>query len=100
MKLFSSFLLWNFITTNPKQKELGGEEEGMAVEDSSLNDEDSDFFSIGDVIEAVQALPNMDDELILDAADFLENKKNAQIFMALGFELRRKWLIRKLPRQV
>ncbi|XP_023741627.1 L10-interacting MYB domain-containing protein [Lactuca sativa] len=51
------------------------------------------------VIEAIQGLPDMDDDLILDACDFLEDDKKAKTFLSLDLRLRRKWLIRKLRPQ-
>lgn len=52
--------------------------------------------SIENVIAAVQTLPEMDEELILDACDFLEDDIKAKTFMALDAKLRKKWLLRKL----
>lgn len=60
----------------------------------------SDSISIGAVIKAVQALPDMDEDLVLDACDFLQKENNAEIFTALDVKFRRKWLIRKLRPQV
>lgn len=63
-----------------------------------MSDENSSI-SIESVIEAVQALPEMDEDLVLDACDFLEDEKKAKTFMALDVKLRRKWLLRKLRPQ-
>ena len=74
----------------------------MATAVSSLSDKkqnDENSISIESVIEAVQALPDMDEDLILDACDFLEDEKKAKTFMALDSKLRRKWLLRKLRPQ-
>ncbi|XVF72687.1 hypothetical protein PTKIN_Ptkin12aG0140100 [Pterospermum kingtungense] len=58
---------------------------------------------IGNVLEqvhaAIQALPDMDEDLILDACDFLEDDVKAKTFMALDVKLRKKWLLRKLLSQ-
>ncbi|XP_012082833.1 L10-interacting MYB domain-containing protein isoform X1 [Jatropha curcas] len=88
-------------------KRARGKEEGMAsalremaTAVSSLSDkrqdEISNSFSIENVIKAVQALPDMDEDLILDACDFLEDDMKAKTFMALDVKLRKRWLIRKL----
>ncbi|KAJ8751788.1 hypothetical protein K2173_025974 [Erythroxylum novogranatense] len=50
-------------------------------------------------IGALQALPDIDDDLLLDACDFLEDEKKAKTFLALDASLRKKWLLRKLRPQ-
>lgn len=56
--------------------------------------------AIEDAVEAIQALPDMDEELILDACDLLEDELKAKTFLALDVKLRKKWLLRKLRPQV
>ncbi|GKV26717.1 hypothetical protein SLEP1_g35965 [Rubroshorea leprosula] len=73
----------------------------MATVVSSLtekkkDEETSNTVSIENVIAAVQELPDMDEDLILDACDFLEDEMKAKTFMALDPKLRKKWLLRKL----
>ncbi|CAL0308494.1 unnamed protein product [Lupinus luteus] len=70
----------------------------MATAVSSLTKQrnDDNSISIENVIHAVQALPDMDDDLVLDACDFLEDEIKAKTFLALDAKLRKKWLIRKL----
>ncbi|KAK9002210.1 hypothetical protein V6N11_024896 [Hibiscus sabdariffa] len=72
----------------------------MASAVSSLtekkDDGNSNPVSIENVITAVQTLPDMDEDLILDACDFLEDETKAKTFMALDVKLRKKWLLRKL----
>ncbi|XP_021672829.2 uncharacterized protein At2g29880 isoform X2 [Hevea brasiliensis] len=83
-----------------KDKGMASALREMATAVSSLSDkrkdENSNFISIENVIRTVQALPDMDEELILDACDFLEDETKAKTFMALDVKLRKKWLIRKL----
>lgn len=54
---------------------------------------------IENVVRAVQDLPDMDEDLVLDACDFLEDEKKAKTFLALDVKLRKKWLMRKLRPQ-
>lgn len=65
----------------------------------SSDDMGSSSFSVEKVVEAIQVLPEMDEDLILDACDFLEDEKKAKMFLALDFKLRKKWLLRKLRPQ-
>nr|WAU48796.1 MYB transcription factor 4 [Litchi chinensis] len=71
-----------------------------SLSDRKSNDENSNTISIENVIAAVQALPDMDEDLLLDACDFLEDELKAKTFMALDVKLRKKWLLRKLRPQV
>ncbi|EEF39323.1 conserved hypothetical protein [Ricinus communis] len=88
-------------------KKARGKEEGMAnalremaTAVSSLSDkrkdENTNSISIENVVKAVQDLSDMDEDLILDACDFLEDEMKAKTFMALEVKLRKKWLLRKL----
>lgn len=52
--------------------------------------------SIENAINVLQEVPEIDDELLLDACDLLEDEKKAKTFLALNASLRKKWLLRKL----
>ncbi|KAI8574796.1 hypothetical protein RHMOL_Rhmol01G0381500 [Rhododendron molle] len=67
-----------------------------SLADKKKGDDDSNSVSVEIVVEAIQALPDMDEDLVLDACDLLEDEKKAKTFLALDFKLRKKWLIRKL----
>lgn len=59
--------------------------------------ETSDSVSIETWMAALRALPDIDEELFLDACDFLEVDANrAKTFVVLDASLRKKWLERKL----
>ncbi|KAL1331813.1 L10-interacting MYB domain-containing protein isoform X1 [Arachis ipaensis] len=70
----------------------------MAVAVTSLTKQTKieDTFSIDKAIKVLQAIPGMDEDLILDACEFLEDERRARMFMALDDNLRKKWLLRKL----
>ncbi|KAL2472390.1 hypothetical protein Adt_40532 [Abeliophyllum distichum] len=56
------------------------------------------YIAIENAIGALQAIPNIDDELLLDGCDLLEDERKAKTFLALDTTLRKKWLLRKLGR--
>jgi len=70
----------------------------MAVAVTSLTNKTKkeDNFSVSNVMKVLQAIPDLDDDLILDACDLLEDEKRARLFLALDANLRKKWLLRKL----
>ncbi|KAK4418094.1 hypothetical protein Salat_2222100 [Sesamum alatum] len=73
----------------------------MATAVSSLVDKRNEDDTLNAIpvellVTAIQALPDMDEDLVLDACDFLEDEKKAKTFLALDVKLRKKWLLRKL----
>lgn len=56
------------------------------------------YSAIESAIEALQEIPDIDDELLLDGCDLLEDERKAKTFLALDVNLRKKWLLRKLRR--
>ncbi|CAL9026230.1 unnamed protein product [Prunus brigantina] len=75
--------------------------EDMAVVVSSLKKKlkKEESVSIEKVIGVLKSIPDIDDDLLLDACDFLENEGRARMFLALDAALRKKWLMRKLRPQ-
>ena len=63
-----------------------------------IRKEDRNDISIENAIDALQAIQDIDDELLLDACDLLEDERKAKTFLALDVNLRKKWLLRKLGR--
>eukprot|EP00256_Glycine_max_P056339 XP_014623838.1 L10-interacting MYB domain-containing protein isoform X1 [Glycine max] len=71
----------------------------VAVASLTKKAKKEDNFSVDNVIRVLQAIPDLDDDLILDACDFLEDETRARMFLALASPLRKKWLLRKLRSQ-
>ncbi|CAH2072013.1 unnamed protein product [Thlaspi arvense] len=88
----------NSLLTEPNKKrdhQLGTTDTSPIIPKKPRVDE-TKTMAIEDAVEAIQALPDMDEELILDACDLLEDELKAKTFLALDVKLRKKWLLRKL----
>ncbi|KAL2327331.1 hypothetical protein Fmac_020758 [Flemingia macrophylla] len=68
----------------------------VAVPSPTMEAKKEDNFCIDNVITVLQGIPDLDDDLILDACDFLEDERRGRMFLALAAPLRKKWLLRKL----
>ncbi|XP_022636618.1 uncharacterized protein LOC106760000 isoform X2 [Vigna radiata var. radiata] len=61
-----------------------------------MNKRENSNSSFEDALNVLQAMPDIDEELVMDASDLLEDETKAKIFLALDISLRKKWLLRKL----
>ncbi|KAF5469203.1 hypothetical protein F2P56_013293 [Juglans regia] len=90
--------------TQKVQRTLGEEIQEAAEEKSCLvkthggAEEDKDYSSIECIVAALQTVPDMDDELFLEACELLEDERKAKMFVAMDVTARRKWLLKKLRR--
>ncbi|KAJ6745311.1 hypothetical protein OIU74_028071 [Salix koriyanagi] len=73
-----------------------GKEMQRVVSAFANKKESKNHMSIESAIETLQTIPDIGDELLLDACDLLEDERKAKTFLALDSTLRKKWLLRKL----
>ncbi|XP_030544450.1 L10-interacting MYB domain-containing protein isoform X3 [Rhodamnia argentea] len=76
----------------------GNNNEGATVDELpvSVNWREPKSYTIEGAISALQEIPDIDDDILLDACDLLEEERKARTFLALDAPLRKKWLLRKL----
>ncbi|XP_044472569.1 L10-interacting MYB domain-containing protein isoform X2 [Mangifera indica] len=86
----------NKVQKTGKEMQNGVSEMGDVATSLISKKENKNHIAIETAISALQAIPDIDDELLLDACDLLEDERKAKMFLALDFTLRKKWLLRKL----
>lgn len=62
----------------------------------SVGQSEPKSYTIEGAISALQKIPDIEDNVLLDACDLLEDERKARTFLALNAPLRKKWLLRKL----
>ena len=84
--------------TIKKETQEAVEGEPCVVKTYLGTEEDKDYSSIECIVAALQTVPDMDDEIFLEACELLEDERKAKMFVAMDVTARRKWLLKKLRR--
>ncbi|KAJ4952155.1 hypothetical protein NE237_028987 [Protea cynaroides] len=71
-------------------------EMAIAVTSLASKKENDSSNTLENVVNALKAVPDIDEDLFLDACDLLEDEQKAKMFLALDATIRKKWLMRKL----
>ncbi|XP_042511176.1 uncharacterized protein LOC122086442 isoform X2 [Macadamia integrifolia] len=71
-------------------------EMAIAVTSLANKKENDSSNTLENVVNALKAIPDVDEDLFLDACDLLEDEQKAKMFLALDATIRKKWLMRKL----
>ena len=82
--------------TIKKETQEAVEGEPCVVKTYLGTEEDKDHSLIECIVVALQTVPDMDDEIFLEACELLEDERKAKIFVAMDVTARRKWLLEKL----
>ena len=84
--------------TIKKETQEAVEGEPCVVKTYLGTEEDKDHSSIECIVVALQTVPDMDDEIFLEACELLEDERKAKMYVAMDVIARRKWLLKKLRR--
>ncbi|XP_021899032.1 uncharacterized protein LOC110815515 isoform X1 [Carica papaya] len=81
---------------NKEMPETLAKKSDMIKKSVTYEDDGGDCSSIKSVVDALQAIPGMDDDLFLEACKLLQYDRQVSMFVQMNIRQRRKWLLRKL----